>query len=162
MYQKETYRLPKRLSGIVSLSFVMRAKVHLKGFCFTKLEKAFSRLFAAEADSIYGDSFSRDGRAVRNIGNNVTFVYENMDFGEKGANTVAIHGRTSLEKNTIHIHFTDKEGAASERILEFEGGNGAEREQDFPLETLTGRGKVEIIFLPGSRFDLISLKFGTR
>lgn len=158
-YQEETYRLPERIRGIATLGFVMRAKVHLKGFRFTRQEKAYERLWAVEADSVYGDSFRKEGRAVRDIGNNVTLVYENMDFGEGGADSVVICGRTPLERNSIHIHFTDASGETVNRILEFAGENGGEREQVFPIEKLTGRGKVEIIFLPGSCFDLVSVRF---
>ena len=137
----------------------MHAKVHLKGFRFTRLEKAFQRLWAADADSVYGDSFERDGKTVRNIGNNVTITYENMDFGESGADSVVICGRTSLEKNSIHIHFTDASGETVNRILEFAGEDGGEREQLFPIEPLRGCGRVELIFLPGSCFDLVSAAF---
>lgn len=158
-YQEETYRLPERIKGIAELGFVMHAKVHLKGFRFTRLEKAFRRLWAADADSVYGDSFERDGEAVRNIGNNVTLAYENMDFGENGADSVVICGRTPLGKNSIHIHFTDASGETVNRILEFAGRDGGEREEAFPIEPLTGCGKVELIFLPGSCFDLVSVLF---
>lgn len=159
IYQEETYKLPERIKGVAALGFVMRDKVHLKGFRFIKLEKAFERLWAAEADNVYGDSFRRDGSAVREIGNNVTLVYENMDFGENGANRITVCGSTPLEKNSIHIHFTDETGETVNRILEFTRSSGRETEQTFSLERLTGCGKVEIIFLPGSCFDLISFMF---
>lgn len=159
MYQEETYRLPERIKGIAALGFVMRAKVHLKGFRFTRLEKAYERLWAAEADSVYGDSFRKEGRAVRDIGNNVTLAYENMDFGENGTDSVVICGCTPLKVNSIHIHFTDASGEMVNRILEFAGENGEEKEQAFAIEKLTGCGKVELIFLPGSCFDLVSVRF---
>ncbi len=160
VYQEETYRLPQRLFGVASIGFVLHAKVHLKGFRFARLEKAFSRLWAAEADSVYGDSFRREQRAVRGIGNNVTLVYEDMDFTEKGADTVTIWGSTPLEKNTVHIRFTDENGERADRAAEFLGGAGREEAQVFHLEKLAGRGRVEIIFLPGSQFDLTALQFG--
>lgn len=158
-YQEETYKLPERIKGIATLGFVMRAKVHLKGFRFTRQEKSFERLWAADADSVYGDSFQRDGRAVRNIGNNVTLVYENMDFGEGGAESVTICGCTPLERNSIHIHYTNQWGETVNRILEFAGDDGKEHEQTFSIEKLAGCGKVEIIFLPGSCFNLVSVQF---
>ena len=158
-YQEETWKLPERIKGVATLGFVMRAKVHLKGFRFTRLEKAFERLWAADADSVYGDSFRKDGRAIRNIGNNVTLVYENMDFGENGTESVTICGSTPLERNSIHIHFTDQTGETVNRILEFPGNDSKETEQTFSMEKLTGCGRVEIIFLPGSCFDLVSVLF---
>ena len=38
-------------------------KIHMKGFRFAKQEKAFTKLFAGEADAVYGDSFERKGTA---------------------------------------------------------------------------------------------------
>lgn len=160
VYQEETYKLPERIKGIATLGFVMRAKVHLKGFRFSRLEKAFERLWAADADSVYGDSFQKDGRTVRDIGNNVTFVYENMNFGEEGTGSVTVCGRTPLRRNSIHIHFTDQRGEQANRILEFAGEDGEEHEQTFFIEKFIGCGKLEIIFLPGSCFDLVSIWFG--
>lgn len=160
IYQEETYKLPERIKGIATLGFLMRAKVHLKGFRFTRQVKAFERLWAADADSVYGDSFQKDGRAVRDIGNNVTLVYENMDFGEGGTESVTICGCTPLERNSIHIHYTNRWGETVNRILEFAGDDGKEHEQTFSIERLAGCGKVEIIFLPGSCFDLVSVQFG--
>lgn len=156
VYQEETYRLPERIRGVATLSFVLTNKVHLKGFSFAKQEKAFGRLTAGEANAIYGDSFTRDGDAVRGIGNNVTIVYENMSFGEAGAGSVTIWGDTPLAENTIHIHFTDETGETLNRIVEFKGGR---KEQTFRFEKLCGSGKIELIFLPGSSFDLEALQF---
>lgn len=36
VYQEETYRLSKKLRGITSLCFVLRQKVHIKGFLLKK------------------------------------------------------------------------------------------------------------------------------
>ncbi|MCM1027040.1 MAG: DUF4982 domain-containing protein [Roseburia sp.] len=160
VYQEETYRLPRRIRGVAALGFVLRDKVHLKGFSFEKQQKAFSRLCGGEADAIYGDSFTRDGNLVRGIGNNVTIVYDNMDFGEEGAGSVTVCGSTPLDANTIHIHFTDAAGETVNRILEFPGGGAGCEARSFPLERLRGKGRIELIFLPGSDFDLEYLQFG--
>ena len=159
-YQEETYKLPERVKGMVDIAFTLRDKVHIKGFVFAKQEKAFERLWAEDASNIYGDSFHRDGRAVRGIGNNVVIVYENMDFGEDGATDLTICGGTVLSGNTIHLQFTDETGATTRHILEFAGTGGECREQTFTLERLQGKGKVELVFLPGSSFDLEYLQFG--
>lgn len=158
-YQEETFRLPERISGLTTIAFTLRDKIHIKGFCFKKVEKAYEQLWAKDASSVYGDSFRWDGKAVRGIGNNVSVVYENMDFGEGGAQSITVCGGTALPRNTIHLHFTDVSGVTVNRILEFEGTGGACREQTFSLEPLKGRGKVELIFLPGSSFDLEYLQF---
>lgn len=158
-YQEETWKLSERICGVVTIAFVLKAKVHIKGFSFLRYEKAFCRLEAAKADRIYGDSFRREDGAVKDIGNNVTFEFENMNFGKEGTNQIAICGQTPLSVNTIHIHFTDKTGETVNRIVEFIGSEACE-EQKFAIETLSGEGKVELIFLPGSRFDLFSIQFG--
>lgn len=170
VYKEETWKLPGRLKGVTGISFVLRAKVHIKGFSFRKYEKAVSWLTAAECSRIYGDSFSVEEEAVTGIGNNVTLEYENMDFGEKGVSGVVIRGRTPLPANTIHIHFTDEKGETVNRIVEFTGTGCGEKEdirkeaeeyweQAFSIDLLKGMGKVEFVFLPGSDFDLHSFCF---
>ena len=161
-YQEETFKLPERIKGMADIAFTMRDKVHIKGFVFKKLEKAYERLWGEDASAVYGDSFRRDGRAVRGIGNNVVLVYENMDFGEDGARGLTICGGTALAGNTIHLHFTDEAGVTTNHILEFAGTDGACKEQSFMLEGLKGKGKIELIFLPGSSFDLEYLQFDRR
>ena len=64
-YQEESYHLPERLTGIHCLCFRMKAKVHLKGFRFVQGTRAFDRIAAGEADSIYGDSFRKEGNEVQ-------------------------------------------------------------------------------------------------
>ncbi len=160
VYQEETYKLPERISGVQTISFVMHAKVHLKGFSFKRLEKAYERLTGADAERVYGDSFLVDKTVVRNIGNNVTLDFGILDFGEDGADSVTLWGRTPLAVNTIHIHFTDESGETVNRILEFAGTQeGEASEQTFAIEPLRGTGKLELIFLPGSCFDFEALRF---
>lgn len=43
------------------------------------------------------------------------------------------------------------------RIVEFAKDGG--ETQTFSIERLRGKGKVELIFLPGSNFDLESIQF---
>ena len=84
-----------------------------------------------------------------------------MDFGQQGADCVTICGRTPLAANTIHIHFTDEAGETVNRIVEFAGTGSAEcKPQTFSVEKLRGKGKIELIFLPGCNFDLEYLQFG--
>lgn len=161
VYQEETYRLSKRFRGVTTIGFVLRDKIHIKGFVFRRQEKAFARLGGEEASAVYGDTFTRDGNIVRGIGNNVTVVYDRMDFGAEGAGSVIICGRTPLAANTIHIHFTDETGETVSRIVEFAGTGGQDcEEQTFSIEPLKGKGRIELIFLPGCNFDLEYLQFG--
>lgn len=160
VYQEETYKLSERISGVVTLGFVMREKLHLKGFRFRKMEKAYEPLTGKEADRIYGDSFRLDGTVVREIGNNVVLEYGDMDFGEKGTEQITVCGSTPLAVNTIHLHFTGEDGETENRILEFEGfGKSAAQEQHFRIEKLAGKGKLELVFLPGSSFELAYIRF---
>lgn len=160
VYQEETYHLPERIKGIAAIGFVMHAKVHLKGFSFRYQEKAFSYLTGADADRIYGDSFRVEGTTVREIGNNVTLEYGDMDFGEAGACKVTVYGNTPLAVNTIHIHFTNEAGETVNRILEFQGNQEKQlQEQEFAIEPVRGKGKLELIFLPGSCFDFGAIRF---
>ncbi len=160
VYQEETFRLPERIKGINSLAFLLNNKIHLKGFSFTYLEKALGELTAGECNKVYGDEFTVNGDEVIGIGNNVTLEYENMDFGEEGVTGIRISGYTPLECNTIHIHFTNETGETVNRIVEFKGtAEKAYTEQCFTFEKLTGKGKVEFIFLPGSNFDFDKFQF---
>lgn len=160
-YQEETYKLPERIKGVSTIAFLLKnQKVHLKGFQFKYFEKAFGTLLAGECNRVYGDEFTRDGDYITGIGNNVTMEYENMDFGAEGVTSITVCGYTPLERNTIHIHFTNEAGETVNRIIEFRGsGEKAYSEQSFTFEKLTGKGKVEFIFLPGSHFDFAYLQF---
>lgn len=160
IYQEETWKLPCRLRGLTTVAFLLRgSKVHIKGFSFTYFEKAYEKLWGAECSRVYGDSFRMEDRAITGIGNNVTVLYDNMDFGEEGAGSVTLWGRSPLPGNTIHIHFTPAHGEMQARVLEV-AGTAAYEPQTFCLEPLTGKGTVELIFLPGSNFDLEAIQFG--
>ncbi len=70
VYQSETYHLPERLTGVHTLCFSLTSKIHLKGFSFEKQSRAWLPQTAQDADTVYGDSFTRSGSAVTGIGNN--------------------------------------------------------------------------------------------
>lgn len=158
VYQEETYRLPKRLKGVTTLSFVLRRKIHLKGFRFERVLKAYERLNALDHDQIYGDSFTIAADAIENIGNNVSLVYRNLDFGESGSTKLVLCGRSSLDRNTIHLLFEGSDGE-QKQIIEF-GSSENYVEREFALrERVSGSQTVTLIFLPGSRFDLKAFRF---
>lgn len=161
VYQEETWKLSCRLKGLTTIAFRLQScKVHIKGFSFTYYEKAYGRLYGAECSRVYGDSFLVESRAITGIGNNVTIIYENMDFGEEGAGRVTLWGRSPLPGNTIHLHFTDSQGEMAARVLEVPGTADYEP-QSFSIEPLTGKGTLELIFLPGSNYDLEAVQFGS-
>ncbi|MER2063881.1 MAG: hypothetical protein ABS873_04465, partial [Alkalibacterium sp.] len=158
VYQEETYTLPKRLKGITSLYFVMHAKVHLKGFYFDAMNPAFQYNHAVDADAIYGDQFEVADSIVKDIGNNVSLVYTDVDFSGEKASRIKIFGHSPLEKNTIHIRFETDEGDTLNQAVEFTQTSSVE-EREFALEPLTGKGTVTFVFLPGSQFDFKAFQF---
>jgi beta-galactosidase len=151
VYQDETYRLTKRLRGITSICFVLRQKVHIKGFYFERQNRAFERNTAASCDRIYGDMYTVAEGRVEGIGNNVSLEFTHMDFTVEGASKLLICGSSPIDKNTIHIRF-DGENGESNQLVEFEKSVGYE-ERMFVLEQVSGMHKVTFIFLPGSSFD---------
>lgn len=157
VYQEETYKLPKRLSGVRAITFVLRRKIHLKGFQFTRLEKAFARLAALENNHIYGDTFTLSHHSIDNIGNNVSLVFEDMDFGEEGSSKLVICGRSPIDNNTIHVIFAGKQGE-SKQLVEF-GYSEESCKREYVLERITGKQTVTFVFLPGSQFDFEWFEF---
>ena len=156
-YQEETYSLAKRVTGINTISVAVHQKIHLKGFVFKKLQKAWLSLNAAEADSVYGDTFTKEERAITGIGNNVTITYTEMDFGEEGTAGIRICGRAPESGNSLHIRFSQGE-EESKQLVEFPMC-GEYIEKEFSLTPVKGKWDVSFVFLPGSCFDLQSVQF---
>ncbi len=157
VYQPETWKLNRMVKGISTISFLLRAKVHIKGFSFTRYEKAWMELCAACADSVYGDSFRLKEDRVEEIGNNVSLEFKDMNFGEKGAGSLTICGRAVKGSNTIHVRFFDGE-KESKQIVEFDQCSDYEQ-KTFALTPITGRVTVTFVFMPGSCFDFKSFRF---
>ena len=160
VYQEESWTLPSRLTGVQTLCFVMKEKVHLKGFVFEKQSRADQWLTAGGADEMYGDTFRRDGEAVRDIGNNVTLTYRDMDFGNRGEAVLTLEGSTPLEAHPITVRMTDEKGDSMTEIVSFQG-SGPKR-QAFSVRVPQGLSTVSFVFLPGSRFDFEGFTFGKR
>lgn len=79
--------------------------------------------------------------------------YGDMDFGEAGACKVTVYGNTPLAVNTIHIHFTNEAGETVNRILEFQGNQEKQlQEQEFAIEPVRRKGKAGIDFPAGKLF----------
>ena len=159
VYKPETYKLNRRLKGITTLSLVANnQRYFIKGFVFTKLQKAFEKIGVLEYNNLYGDTYMETADAVEGIGNNVSMEYENMDFGEEGVKAVTVCGRTPLSSNTIHIRFFKEDGSSVNQIVEFPHSEEY-TEVTFPLEKVTGMTKVGFIFLPGCQFDFKWFRF---
>lgn len=157
VFKDETYILPKRLKGISSLYIVTPDAFQLRGILCEKLDKAFEKLYAVECDRIYGDSFEKKAETVENIGNNVTLEFEDMDFGTEGTKQITLYCSTPLSVNPVQLRFTGNEGS-SIQVLEVKQSSEY-GEQSFQIEPLKGNGKVEFIFLPGSKFNFMWFQF---
>jgi beta-galactosidase len=140
-----------------TLCITMRDKIHLKGFVFTRQSRAWLEQSALDADSVYGDSFTRTESGVMGIGNNVSLDYENMDFGTAERAVLAIDGCTPLEENPITIRFTREDGQTLTTLAQF---RGTERGwQEFAIDVLPGVCSVTFVFLPGCQFDFYAFRF---
>jgi len=157
-YLPDTFHLEKRLKGITTFAVELDRKIHMKGFCFEKQEKAYCRLSATEADQIYGDSFVVDENKVKEIGNNVTLVFEGMEFAGEGANDLILCGKTSHEVNDIRLVTEYADGCSQQEALTVTYSEN-EQEFHFPVSTKKGKAKVSFVFLPGSAFDFSWFQF---
>ena len=159
VYQPDTFKLDKLLRGIGRFAVELNVKVHIKGFTFTRHSRAWDTLAAGACDAVYGDSFTRDGSRVLGIGNNVSLLFDRMDFGETGCCGIRITGRSPLPANTVHLLFAAADGGETERrVVEF-GPQADWGEQTFTFEPVTGARQVTFLFLPGTQFDFDSFTF---
>jgi len=157
-YQDVPVKLPRRLRGVTTLCFIFRLKVHIKGFEFKSLSKGLTRLNAAENDGIYGDSYVVKDDAIESIGNNVSILFENMDFTERGVERVRICRRSTREKNSMQIRFTG-DNMEYKAMIDIPGASDYS-EAVFDLgEKISGNLKVELVFLPGCEIDLRWIEF---
>ncbi len=157
-YQAETYRLPVRFRGVETICFTMRVKVHLKGFSFTRQSRAWVPQSALEADTVYGDSFTRTGEGILSIGNNVSLVYDGMDFGSADTASLTLDGATPLPENPVTVLMQNDAGDELRELCSFRQ-SGAREEQTFRIRVLPGVCKVSFVFLPGSQFDFYGFRF---
>ena len=157
VYQEDTWKLSERLSGLQTISFKVFNKMHIKGFSFAKQSRAFYPVRALDADSIYGDTFTKTAGSVEGIGNNVTLFFEGLDFGDVGAKEVVICGRAPEGTNTIHLRFKNDSEEVKE-ILEFEQCSDY-TERKFAISERKGIWNASFVFLPGSNFDFKSFRF---
>lgn len=159
-YQENIYKLPQRIKGVHSISIVVypSTKLSLQGFYCTKLEKAYGKLYAIENNSITGDAFTVGSKTITDIGNNVTIEFDHMDFGENGPSHITINGHSPIPVNTIHIRFFREDGTEVRHMVDFPQSDGYQ-ELTFPIDNFSGSGRINFIFMPGSRFDFDWFKF---
>jgi len=172
-YQANTWKLPRRLTGIHSLSILSTTRFSIQGIQFIESPKAFAKLLAADADRITGDSFQKQEDCITGIGNNVSLEFGNMDFGAEGTSRIVIEGRAVNGTNTVHIKFTPiEEGTGANDSIKSVGiGGGSTKIAEIPAtaelsehtvslgECIKGKQNVTFVFLPGSCFDFKSFTF---
>ncbi|MFY1067210.1 glycoside hydrolase family 2 TIM barrel-domain containing protein [Enterococcus sp. AD013-P3] len=157
-YQEQTYQLPNRLSGVQTMTFSFKQKVHFKEFVFEPYERSFEKVSVLENDGIYGDSFVISERAIEQIGNNVTLTFTDFNFGESGASAIEIRGEAPKNDNSIQIKVSSAEG--TERyLLDFPAGSLSQVRSLAFEHLLKGKQTVEFIFLPGSFFNFEWFRF---
>ncbi|TAH72892.1 MAG: DUF4982 domain-containing protein [Anaerolineaceae bacterium] len=157
VYQEDTYILPRRLKGLTSISFVVQNKLHIKGFSFDNVNRAFEQNYARECDNIYGDDYKILESNAIHVGNNTSLEYNDMNFSDEGSTKISIHGKSHIDKNTIIILIENDKGE-SRRLVSFEKTE-VFTTQTFNFEKIKGTHKVTFIFLPGSNFDFEWFRF---
>jgi beta-galactosidase len=157
LYQEKTYKLSKRMKGLSTICFVIYRRFSIKGFQFTKLDKAYAKLTGKECDSIHGDTFTMGTDSIKGIGNNVVLEYKEMDFGPDGLKSLTICGHSPIERNTLRVQFNGEQGTI-QQLAEFMYSDDIS-ECTFDIPNITGLQTVSILFLPGSNFDMEWIQF---
>lgn len=157
-YQENVFTLSKVLTGIHSLTFEFDTddRISLQGFYFTPLKRAYSVINSTDFSEIAGDTYSVFDSEIKNIGNNVAISYDNMFFDE-GISRIRIVGRSHNKKTSLHILFVEDSVVAREMVdIPFSEDY---REFFFDLQDIRTNGKINLVFLPGSNFDLKEFEF---
>lgn len=154
----QEFALTERLRGVHDISVVIGDRVIYGGFSFEQIDRAFDENFPAECDEVYGDEFTKQGRSIVKIGNNVLLTWKALDFGADGAGSVVISGATPKEENPIQLRYTPAGGEQSAMFLNFAHSSEV-TQQRFEIPRLTGVNDVSFVFLPGTKFDFISFRF---
>ena len=157
-FSENVFTLNRRLFGVHTISIVLCTELVFHGFYFDKTLKALSKLSALDANDIVGDTFTKTASGVEGIGNNVNLDFANMNFGEKGATSITICGKSNTENNSINLKFFSDDGSSSTEVIEFSHTEDYE-EKTFEITPVKGNKKVSFIFLPGCNFDFRWFKF---
>lgn len=153
----QTFDLPRRISGIHDISFVIKDSCIFGGFEFAKYDRAFAENTAADNDNLYGDDYTVNGSCVEKIGNNVVIEYNALDFGG-GTDKITVTGRTPLDNCTIQLRVNDESGNQTTRLLEFPHADEY-TPVTFDIDRIAGKNNIAFVFLPGTQFDMKSFRF---
>ena len=155
VYQENVFHLKRRLKGCGSITFRFYSGFVFGGFHMLYQEKTYGLLYATEHNMITGDSYEEREEGIYGIGNNVDieFLHMNLNKGLKG---IEITGRSHIPSNPVHIRFKGENGDCNQLCDFTESEEIVTRY--FELADVRGENKLNIIFLPGSAFDLISFR----
>ena len=103
-----------------------------------------------------GDTYNVGTDAITSIGNNVAIEYDEMDFKD-GLSKIIIRGRSHNEKTSIHILYVEDEVVRRD-LAEIPYSEDYET-FEIDLPDIHTNGKINLVFLPGSNFDLKEFKF---
>lgn len=158
-YQANTFKLSHRIKGLATITLVFHVfdRISVQGFYFSRQEKAYDLLPAKESDRITGDSFTRAADAITHIGNNVSIDWDNMDFSMRGICGIEIVGLSHNPTTAMHLLFTS--GETQERQM-VEIPHTADYETFvYDLADVRLNCTLSVVFLPGTDFDLKSIRF---
>ncbi|OQO83593.1 hypothetical protein BH739_15900 [Enterococcus casseliflavus] len=151
-YQEQTFKLPERIKGIRTLTFVFRQKVHIKEFFFSEGQRSFEQVSVTDNDSIYGDSFTISDYGIENIGNNVTITFNGFDFDKQSAKGIKLFGFAPESANSIQIKLSS-ESIEELYLLDVKKNSEAQIENLTFEHPISGKCDVSFVFLPGSNFN---------
>ena len=158
-FAPQEFRLPKRIKGSGTLTFVFPRHMIFGGFEFAAVDRAFDKLYAKDNDEMYGDAYKISENSVTGIGNNVIITFKKLDFGSEGAGKITVCGRTENALNSIQLRYTGDDGVQHTQLLEFTKSDEYS-EQGFALDRIKGTNDVSFVFMPGSSFDFDWFRFG--
>ncbi len=157
VYQEQSYLLPEEIGKIVDLKFVFERAVHFKGFYFNRISHSNQIISIKDANTYYGDHYLIKDWGFSEIGNNTTFIFNELFFDEE-VDEITIEGKARANDNSIRIQLTNINGNRETYQVEFRQVD-VFSQQTFKVKPIKGSYQVEIIFLPGSSFDFKTFKF---
>ena len=159
-YQEVRVKLDRALSGIASLCFVFPIKTHVKGFRCHRQNRAFQLIHAGDCDHLYGDSFKKDGPWVREIGNNTTLGFDNLDFGSHGTRQLELNYQSEKNASPMQLQLTGPKVKGTLRLMLSLPAQAQAQTRLFDLgQLVTGPMELRLVFMPGASLSLHSLRF---
>ena len=151
-YQEETFLLDGKLCGVTDFSIELQRKAHIKGFVFEHFSCLKKPIPAKNNNRIYGDSYQVKEDEITGIGNNVSIVFENLDFSGEGAKKIRLCIRGNHAQNTMVLLFETKYESIRYTIeIKYSKEYNV---IDNEIKPIRGKGTLTLLFLPGSNMDL--------